>query len=272
MNDMNFDFADQKIAMAYDEVLVPLLFEPWTKRLMEENEAWSSRYVLDLACGTGAVTKHLLNRVTCKGKVFALDLNEEMLAINRAKFEELGCDDAIEFIHAPAEAIPIEDNTLDIVVCQQGLQFFPDKLAAAQEVYRTLNTGGKWIVSTWLPVSECEIMGTLCETLEAINEPELSQMMRLPFDHMPKEELKALCVKAGFQKIEIEEQRLELCLKGGLEEAILFVHATPVGLKLKTLSKEKQRAFEEIFRANVKQRNGTNFGKMVSHVLKAYKQ
>ncbi|WP_299243214.1 class I SAM-dependent methyltransferase [uncultured Aquimarina sp.] len=269
--DIKFDFADDSIAQAYDDVLVPLLFDPWTTKLIHENEPWSSRYVLDLACGTGAVTKQLLNQVTCTGKVFALDLNEEMLAINKAKFEELGCDDVIEFIHASAEAIPIENNTLDIVVCQQGFQFFPDKLKAAEEIYRVLNKDGKLIISTWLPVSECEIFGTLCETLETIEEEELSQLIRLPFDYMPKEELKQIFTKAGFNIIEIEKQKMDLYLQGGVEEAIAFIHSTPIGLKIKGLPKEKQEALKRIFKENVKIINGTNFGKMVTYVLKARK-
>ncbi len=269
--DITFNFADSSVAEAYDQVLVPLLFEPWTKKLINENRSWSSRYVLDLACGTGAVTKHLLNQVTCTGKIFALDLNEEMLAINKAKFEEMGCEDTIEFIHASAETIPIEDNTLDIVICQQGLQFFPDKLKAAREIYRVLHKGGKLIISTWLPVSECDIISTLCETLETIQEEELSQLMRIPFDHMPKEELKQTFVEAGFNTVKIEKQSMDLCLQGGMDEAIAFIYATPIGPNLRALSKEKQETLERIFKENVKHTNEINFGKMVTHVLKAQK-
>lgn len=270
-NDIKFDFANNSIATAYDQVLVPLLFEPWTTRLITENKPWSGKYVLDLACGTGAVTKQLLNHVTCKGKVFALDLNEEMLAINKKKFEELGCEDVIEFIHASAEKIPIEDNTLDTVICQQGFQFFPDKHKAAREIYRILNKGGELVISTWLPVSECEIFGMLCETLEEIEEKELSQLMRIPFDYMQKDELKTVFTKAGFNTIKIEKQSMNLHLPEGVNQALAFVYGTPIGPKLKALPLEKQEKFKEIFTKKLNRFDKNNFGEMAAYILKTQK-
>ena len=267
----DFNFADQSIAENYDQVLVPALFDPWTKRLIEENQPWASRYVLDLACGTGAVTKQLLNQVKCSGELYALDLNQEMLEVNRAKFEELGCDDVVKFIHAPADAIPIEDNRLDIVVCQQGFQFFPDQPKVAREIYRVLNAEGRVLISTWLPVTACPIMETLCEALENIGESEMAASMRKPFDFMPKETLQQAFDLAGFRSVEIKKQALDIQFAGGLEEALSFVLATPIGPQLKTLSTEQQLAFKHFFKTKVRTSDGTNFGPMTTHVLKAHK-
>jgi len=267
-NDMKLDFSNDSIALAYDQVMVPLLFEPWTERLIIENSPWSSRYVLDLACGTGAVTKSLLNQVTCTGKVYALDSNIAMLSINKAKFEEMGCEDAITFIHASAEAIPIESNTLDIVVCQQGFQFFKNKIKATSEIYRVLRKGGRIIISTWLPIAECKMISVLCKSLEIIGEEKLSQLMRIPFDYMPKSKLIQIFEQVGFQNIHIEKQSMDLKLPGGIEEAITFIYHTPIGPQLRALSLVKQKTLEKVFKEKLKSISN-NFGKMTTHILKA---
>ena len=114
---VEFNFGDDSIAKSYDKILVPSLFKPWAINLIENNEPWLGNKVLDLACGTGVVTKELVRNVSPNGKIFALDLNAQMLDIAKSKCKEW--ESHIDFIEGSCESITIADGSLDVVLCQQ---------------------------------------------------------------------------------------------------------------------------------------------------------
>lgn len=158
-------------------------------------------------------------------------------------------------------------------MCQQGFQFFPNKQAATYEIHRVLKPGGRVIISTWCPVSECEIFGAICETLETLNENEISQMMRVPFDFMTRRELQEPFITAGFSNIEVSKQKMSMHLEGKVDNALMIAYATPIAPKLKELSVEKQEEFNKSFTAKMRliSQEDRNCGQMVSNVLKANK-
>lgn len=268
---VEFSFGDDSIANAYDTILVPSLFEPWALRLIQENQPWTGNNVLDLACGTGAVTKELAKSVGSNGKVIALDFNRQMLNLSKIKCTEWKSN--IEFIEGSADFINISDNSIDKVVCQQGFQFFPNKKASALEIYRVLKPKGSAIISTWCPVSECEIFGAICDTLESMNLNEISQMMRIPFDSLTQEELLESFSNIGFSNSQFSKQEQKLFLAGGVDGAITFAYATPIGPKLTALRSEKQEEFKALFidKMQVLIHVDGNVGRMVTNVLKLEK-
>lgn len=268
MNKSNeFSFGNDSVALAYDTVLVPALFKPWANRLIKENKPWSGNYVLDLACGTGVVTKELAQNVIPEGKVIALDINTQMLDLAKSKCTEWA--NHIEFIEGSADKLDISDNSMDKVICQQGFQFFPNKKEVSNEIYRILKPGGKAIISTWCPVSECEIFGAICETLELLELDGISQMMRIPFDFMTQDELLKSFDGLGFSKIKISKQKQKLYLLGGLAETITFAYSTPIGPSLASLSDKRQEEFKELFNNRIKAliHPDGNVGRMVTNVL-----
>ncbi len=268
---VEFSFGDDSIAKSYDKILVPSLFEPWAIHLIENNHPWVGNMVLDLACGTGVVTKELARNVGPNGRVIALDINGQMLDIAKSKCKKW--ENHIDFIEGSCESIAIAESSIDVVVCQQGFQFFPNKLSAALEIHRVLKPGGRVIVSTWCPVSECEIFGIICETLETLNENEISQMMRVPFDFMTMGELQEPFNTAGFLNIEVSKQEMGMYLDGEVDSALMVAYATPIAPKLKELSVEKQEEFNKIFAAKMQliSQDERNCGQMVSNVLSAHK-
>lgn len=270
-NQVEFSFGDDSIAKSYDKILVPSLFEPWAVHLIENNQPWVGNMVLDLACGTGVVTKELARNVGPNGSVIALDINGQMLEIAKSKCKAFGNN--IEFIEGSCESMTIADSSLDVVVCQQGFQFFPNKQAATLEIYRVLKPGGSVIISTWCPVSECQIFGVICETLEALNENEISQMMRVPLDFMTQSELQEPFSTAGFSNIEVSKQEMSMYLEGEVDSALMVAYATPIAPRLKGLSVEKQEEFNKVFAAKMRliNKDERNCGQMVSNVLKANK-
>lgn len=268
---VEFSFGDDSIAKSYDKILVPSLFKPWALHLIENNQPWVDNMVLDLACGTGVVTKELVRYVSPNGKVIALDINGQMLDIAKSKCKEW--ENHINFIEGSCESMPIADSSLDVVVCQQGFQFFPNKHEAALEIYRVLKPGGKVIISTWCPVSECEIFGIICETLETLGENEISQMMRVPFDFMTQNELQEPFSAAGFSNIEVSKQKMSMYLEGEVDSALMVAYATPIAPKLKELSVEKREKFNKVFNTKMRliSQDDRNCGQMVSNVLKGTK-
>ena len=268
---IEFNFGDDSIAKSYDKILVPLLFEPWALQLIEENHPWAGKMVLDLACGTGVVTKELARHVNPNGIVIALDINHQMLDIAKSKCEEW--KNHINFIEGSCESLSISNNSLDVVVCQQGFQFFPNKKTAALEIHRVLKPGGSVIISTWCSVSECEIFGAICETLEILNEKEISDMMRVPFDLLTQHDLTTPFIESSFTNIEVSTQEMSMHLEGEVDSALMVAYATPIAPKLKELSVKKREEFNKVFAAKMRliSQDERNCGQMVSNVLKAHK-
>ncbi|MCP4004294.1 MAG: methyltransferase domain-containing protein [bacterium] len=262
-----FSFGDQSVAAAYDDILVPILFEPWAARLVDEFRPWNGLCVLDLATGTGIVAAELAKHVGPEGKVIGADINAEMLSLARHRCT--GARSPVEFIESPAHPLAIPDESVDVVVCQQGFQFFPDKSAAAEEMARVLRKRGKVILATWRPVAECEFFGKVCEALESIDEAELTHSMRVPFDFMPESELSQHFEATGFQGVRITQERLPFTVDGGMRHALEAAYSTPIGPRLRGLPEETQLGFRETLTtllANLSS-DGTTMGRMVSNVL-----
>jgi ubiquinone/menaquinone biosynthesis C-methylase UbiE len=267
-----FSFGNDSVANAYDTLLVPVLFEPWAKRLVGEHQPWAGRRVLDLATGTGIIAQCLAEQIGPHGKVVATDINGEMLVL--AEKRCAGLKPTVEFVECPAHPLDIAANSMDFVVCQQGLQFFPDKRAAVQEIYRVLCDGGQVVATTWCPVIECQFFGTICKALNGIGESEIADMMRIPFDFMPASELSGHFETAGFVNVQNRRQEQALVMAGGIPLAIEVVYATPIGPKLQGLQPDQQIRFRELFAKLLDELSvdGVTMGNMVTNVLSAEKQ
>lgn len=135
-------------AQIYEQHVVPAIVGRWAPDLVEVLSVRPGERVLDLACGTGVVTRLLPDRVGPAGRVVGVDLWGEGLTVARGA----AADGQVEWLQADAEEIPIRDATFDAVVCQQGLQFVPDKRAAVREMRRVLVAGGRLVLSVWCSV------------------------------------------------------------------------------------------------------------------------
>lgn len=266
-----FEFSDNSVANAYDDVLVPILFHPWAVRLLEEHPQWEGQFVLDLATGTGVVARLLADQVGPEGKVVGTDINTEMLF--RAKKRCAEVSSAVSFIESPAHPLEISRGAVDVVVCQQGFQFFPDRPAAAREMYRVLREGGRVVVSTWRPMTECEFFGVVGSALTAIEESGIADTMRVPFDFMPESELASHFNSAGFVNIDVKRREQDLVLDGGIKHAIQAAYATPIAPQLRALPEEKQASFRNAMIELLEKLSddGVTMGRMVSNVLVAEK-
>ncbi len=130
----------------YDQGLGPVLFEDYAADLARRAAALTPGKVLELAAGTGIVSRALRNQLPNGSHLTVTDLNPPMLGVAQAKF---AADEGVSFQQADALDLGFSENSFDLLVCQFGVMFFPDKLASYKEAARVLKPGGTYLLSTW---------------------------------------------------------------------------------------------------------------------------
>ena len=178
----------------YESLLVGPLFRPWAEMILDEVQLSSGDRVLDIACGTGIVARVARERFGDAGSVVGIDVSPDMLAVARAVAP------SIDWREGNAGALPIHDGEqFDVVICHQGLQFFPDKPAAATQMRRALAQGGRLAVATWRSDDEMPFFRELRRVAERHLGPIVDQ--RHSFGEAAP--LEALLRDAGFHEIQL---------------------------------------------------------------------
>jgi ubiquinone/menaquinone biosynthesis C-methylase UbiE len=145
----------------YERWLVNPLFRPWAELTLDDVKLSAGDRILDIACGTGIVARVAGERLGDTGYVVGIDISSEMLAVARAAAP------GIDWREGSASDLPLRDGEqFDVVVCQQGMQFFPDKPAAAREMRRALARSGRLAVATWRADDEIPFMRELRHVAE----------------------------------------------------------------------------------------------------------
>ena len=152
------------IPKLYDTYLVPLIFEPYAADLVNRLRSRSLSRVLEIAAGTGVVTRALASTLPATVSIVATDLNQAML--DHASV--VGTKRAVEWRQADAMQLPFREGTFDALVCQFGVMFFPDRSKAFSEARRVLRRGGVFIFNVWDRIEENEFADTVTTALEAV--------------------------------------------------------------------------------------------------------
>ncbi|HKQ72552.1 MAG TPA: methyltransferase domain-containing protein [Blastocatellia bacterium] len=152
------------IAELYDTYLVPLIFEPYAADLVNRLGSRPLSRVLEIAAGTGVVTRALASALPENVSIVATDLNQAML--DRASI--VGTARAVEWRQADAMQLPFQDESFDAIVCQFGVMFFPEKSKAFSEARRALRPGGIFIFNVWDRITENEFADTVTTSLESL--------------------------------------------------------------------------------------------------------
>jgi ubiquinone/menaquinone biosynthesis C-methylase UbiE len=189
----------------YDNYIGPILFEPYGKEMAQRVPATATS-VLELASGTGRVTRHLRDQLPASIKLVASDLSPDMLRIAKDKFKD---SDNIEFVIADMQSLPFEANSFEVVVCQFGLMFPPDKLKAFKEVYRVLKPGGLFLFSTWEKTDNVEIFRIVYNEhmLPFFAGEDLTRFL-VPFSLHDMAQLKRFLTDANFSSPKVERVSL----------------------------------------------------------------
>lgn len=152
------------IPKLYDTYLVPLIFEPYAADLADRLSSRSLSRVLEIAAGTGAVTRALASMLHESVSIVATDLNQAMLDQATA----VGTKRPVEWRRADAMQLPFGAGTFDAVVCQFGVMFFPEKSKAFSEARRVLRPGGVFLFNAWDRITENEFADTVTTALESL--------------------------------------------------------------------------------------------------------
>jgi len=154
-------FSQASFPEIYEQALVGPLFTPFVEPLFGDVGLGPGDRVLDIACGTGIVARLAKERLGAAGTVVGVDLNAQMLAVARKVAP------AVDWREGDAGALPLhEGEAFDVVLCQQGFQFFPDRAAAARQMHRALAKGGRLAVSTWRSDEELPVLRELRDIAE----------------------------------------------------------------------------------------------------------
>ena len=176
----------------YERELVGPLFRPWVEEILDEIRVATGDHVLDVACGTGVVARLAKERVGESGTVVGVDASPAMLAVARRTAP------AIDWREGDAGALPLSaGERFDAVVCQQGIQFFPDKLLAAREMHRALKPGGRLAVSVWRSDEESSVL----RELRRVAERHLGPIADRRYGFGDAAALDALLRQAGFRDV-----------------------------------------------------------------------
>jgi ubiquinone/menaquinone biosynthesis C-methylase UbiE len=190
-------------AEIYERALVPAVFSAWAPLVVDLADPRPGVRVLDAACGTGVIARLVARRVGPTGEVVGLDVNPGMLAVAATTSTEPATTARIRWQEASATKMPLPDAAFDIVYCQLGLQFFPDRPAALREMFRVLVPGGRLGLMVWRGIDHSPGFLVLADALARRVSAEAAGIMRAPFGLAEAEELRRLIAAAGFGDITI---------------------------------------------------------------------
>ncbi|MEM1399079.1 MAG: methyltransferase domain-containing protein, partial [Pseudomonadota bacterium] len=185
-------------ARAYDTLLVPALFQPFARSVATIAGIQPGNSVLDVGCGTGALTRELAVFVEHGGDLYGLDLNPGMLSVAYRSLP------GVEFRQGDASSIPFENNFFGCVVSQFALMLFEDRRRSLGEMWRVLDTGGQMTVAVFQGLDKNKAYETVAGIYERHVGPSIANALRFPFSLGDEQELTALFSEAGITGIELK--------------------------------------------------------------------
>ena len=222
----------------YERYFVPAIAAPLAADLVHLAALRPGLRVVDIACGTGIVSRLAAERVGAEGTVVGIDINPGMLAVARAAAP----DSAIEWHEANANSLPLPDDAFDVALCQMGLQFIPDKAIAVREMRRVLAVGGRLLIN--LPGPTPPLFAVLEEALTRHLGPDAAGFVRAVFSLHDASEIGDLLSGAGFDTIDASSSMKTLRLPAPEDFLWQYVNSTPLAAPAAQLGDERRAALE----------------------------
>ena len=217
-------------AERYERIVARHILGPWAPLLIDAARIATGERVLDVACGTGLVARAAATHIGPRGRVVGIDLNSNMIAVARSLPVPTGAP--IEWLVRSALALGLDDASFDAVLCQQGLQFFPDKPLALREMRRVLRPGGRLALSTWNNVGpyNSAVGDALASLIGGATAARFCTSRQAP----AADELRRLAAEAGFVAVDVRVCRIDLHLPLPDRFALDHLAATPVAAEIAT--------------------------------------
>jgi ubiquinone/menaquinone biosynthesis C-methylase UbiE len=210
----------------YERYLVPLIFHPYALDLAARVTSAKPKRVLEIAAGTGVVTRALASQLPVTTQIVATDLNPPMLEHAKTL---MGQNDRIEWKAADAQSLPFENESFDAVVCQFGVMFFSDKAQAFKEARRVLKSSGLYYFSVWDKISNNEFAELVTQAVEEMFPQDPPRFLaRTPHGHYDVGLLRPALQAAGFTSISADAIEARSRARSPREPALAYVQGTPL--------------------------------------------
>jgi ubiquinone/menaquinone biosynthesis C-methylase UbiE len=209
-------------AELYQRYLVPAIASLWAADLIDRAAPRPGERVLDVACGTGVVSRLAAERMG-SGRVVGLDINAGMLAVARSLNSR-----TIEWYEGSALAMPFPDSSFDLCLCQFGLQFFPDRPAAMREMFRVLQLGSRVALSVFSAIERTPVTNALADALDRRLRPGASSIKRSEHSLANADDLRQLAVGQGFRDVSVSTVTQTLRFASPREYVRMQLTATPL--------------------------------------------
>ena len=253
----------------YDRFLVPLIFDVFARDLADRVAKFEPRDVLETAAGTGALTRSLDSRLAKPVRIAATDLNQPMLDRAAANSAANG---RISWRQADALALPFQDHSFDVVACQFGAMFFPDKIQGYKEARRVLRPSGRFLFNVWDRISENDFADVVTATLAQIfpQDPP-SFMARTPHGYHDVAVIRSELAQAGFASVSVETLGASSRATTPGDVSIAYCQGTPLRNEIEArgtpqLEETTRRVTEELAR---RFGSGPIEGRIRAHVITA---
>jgi SAM-dependent methyltransferase len=219
------------VAGFYESTLVPLIFQPYAEDLAARAQALEPSSVLEIACGTGVVTRALASTLPAACTIEATDLNEAMVAHG----ESIGTSRPVTWRQADVMSLPHADDSFDVIVCQFSVMFFPDRAAAYREVRRVLRPGGTFLFNVWNDIESNDFAKVVTEAVGNLypDDPPLF-LARTPHGHGSPVEIETDLETAGFGTCALSQREdVSRAARADLP-AIAYCQGTPLRNEIET--------------------------------------
>jgi ubiquinone/menaquinone biosynthesis C-methylase UbiE len=225
-------------AELYQRYLVPAITMKWAEDLVDRARLGAGEAVLDVACGTGVVAR-LAAKAIGHGHVTGLDLNAAMLAVARGAPSEGA---PIDWIEGSALDLPFATGSYDVVLCQLGLQFFPDQGRALREMRRVLRNAGRAALSVYSPIERTPGANAFVIALDEVLGAGASRIKRGEHSFANPAQLRALVEDAGFGAIDVQTVEQTIAFPSVLDYVRFQLLATPMTVLLSDRTEPERQA------------------------------
>jgi ubiquinone/menaquinone biosynthesis C-methylase UbiE len=254
----------------YDRFMVPLIFAPYAQDLAGRAARLAPRAVLETAAGTGVLTRALAATLPASVSLVATDLNQPML--DKAAARQPEGRPIITWQQADAQALPFPDSSFDLVLCQFGVMFLPDKVAGYREALRVLKPGGKFLFSVWDRIEENDFTQVVRQALrDAYPDDPAAFMARTPHGHFDTQQIHTELQAAGFSDIAIETRADVSHAASAHDAAFALCQGTPVRNALVAADPARLDAATRIAAQALARRfgDGAIEGRIQAHIVSA---